>query len=280
MDFLNFLALNDEATLTLRGLDVNMLFSLVSRRSLFSQEQAQVNKRLKELQRRHNEFRRLLLGGQGPFSAGPAFLTSSQAPFVFLGSEGQFGNNPVSVLYTSSLWLDSFFCLNDSKLSIKRLNQHFFETLKELQKACGTVAVASDCCPVLPIIIMACLSALSEAAVAREVVRVHYRYIRVDEHICDWMKSAMSGQCSKALCQFTLTGHRECTGRLLTHCDENAHINSTLCFSGSWWILGFTLKLQTEYLMKSLVLVLLKHTAVCTLRTHRIGIVGASAVFS
>uniref|UniRef100_A0A3B4GF52 Centrosomal protein 83 n=1 Tax=Pundamilia nyererei TaxID=303518 RepID=A0A3B4GF52_9CICH len=36
-------------------------------RSLFSQEQAQVNKRLKELQRRHNEFRRLLLGGQGPF---------------------------------------------------------------------------------------------------------------------------------------------------------------------------------------------------------------------
>uniref|UniRef100_A0A3P8NQS1 Centrosomal protein 83 n=1 Tax=Astatotilapia calliptera TaxID=8154 RepID=A0A3P8NQS1_ASTCA len=67
-----------------------MLFSLVCRRLLFSQEQAQVNKRLKELQRRHNEFRRLLLGGQGPFSAGPAFLTSSQAPFVFLGSEGQF----------------------------------------------------------------------------------------------------------------------------------------------------------------------------------------------
>lgn len=66
----------------------------VKKRSLFSQEQAQVNKRLKELQRRHNEFRRLLLGGQGPFSAGPAFLTSSQAPFVLLGSEGQFGNNP------------------------------------------------------------------------------------------------------------------------------------------------------------------------------------------
>lgn len=220
-----------------------MLFSLVSRRSLFSQEQAQVNKRLKELQRRHNEFRRLLLGGQGPFSAGPAFLTSSQAPFVFLGSEGQFGNNPVSVLYTSSLWLDSFFCLNDSKLSIKRLNQHFFESLKELQKACGTVAVASDCCPVLPIIIMACLSALSEAAVAREVVRVHYRYIRVDEHVCDWMKSAMSGQSSKALCQFTLTGHRECTGRLLTHCDENAHINSTLCFF--WLMVDFRIHFKT-----------------------------------
>ncbi|KAL3976654.1 calcium binding protein 39 [Sarotherodon galilaeus] len=66
----------------------------VKKRSLFSQEQAQVNKRLKELQRRHNEFRRLLLGGQGPVSAGPAFLTSSQAPFVLLGSEGQFGNNP------------------------------------------------------------------------------------------------------------------------------------------------------------------------------------------
>uniref|UniRef100_A0A669E2T2 Centrosomal protein 83 n=1 Tax=Oreochromis niloticus TaxID=8128 RepID=A0A669E2T2_ORENI len=72
----------------------------VKKRSLFSQEQAQVNKRLKELQRRHNEFRRLLLGGQGPVSAGPAFLTSSQAPFVLLGSEGQFANNPVSVLYT------------------------------------------------------------------------------------------------------------------------------------------------------------------------------------
>lgn len=129
--FFYFLALNDEATLTLRGLDVSMLFSLVCRRLLFSQEQAQVNKRLKELQRRHNEFRHLLLGGQGPFSAGPAFLTSSQAPFVFLGSEGQFGNNPVSVLYTSSLWLDSFFCLNDSKLSIKRLNQHFFERASE-----------------------------------------------------------------------------------------------------------------------------------------------------
>uniref|UniRef100_A0AAQ5X8A8 Centrosomal protein 83 n=1 Tax=Amphiprion ocellaris TaxID=80972 RepID=A0AAQ5X8A8_AMPOC len=64
------------------------------KRSSFSEEQAQLNRRLKELQRRHNEFRRLLLGGQGSFSAGPAFLTSSPTPFLFLGSEGQFSNNP------------------------------------------------------------------------------------------------------------------------------------------------------------------------------------------
>lgn len=142
--------------------------------------------------------------------------------------------------------------------------------------------MASDCCPVLPIIIMACLSALSEAAVAREVVRVHYRYIGLmNIYVIGWkvlwVVRVVKHYISTS--PFTLTGHRECTGRLLTHCDEKAHINSTLCFSGSWWILGFTLKLQTEHLMKSLVLVLLKHTAACNLRTHRIGIVGASAVF-
>uniref|UniRef100_A0A8D3AUI5 Centrosomal protein of 83 kDa n=1 Tax=Scophthalmus maximus TaxID=52904 RepID=A0A8D3AUI5_SCOMX len=39
-----------------------LFFLPLSRRSFFSQEQAQVSKRLKELQRRHNEFRHLLLG--------------------------------------------------------------------------------------------------------------------------------------------------------------------------------------------------------------------------
>ncbi|XP_051248747.1 centrosomal protein of 83 kDa [Dicentrarchus labrax] len=64
------------------------------KRSSFSEEQAQLNRRLKELQRRHNEFRRLLLGGQGPYSAGPAFLTSSPTPFLLLGSEGPLSNIP------------------------------------------------------------------------------------------------------------------------------------------------------------------------------------------
>ncbi|XP_075932358.1 centrosomal protein of 83 kDa isoform X2 [Anarhichas minor] len=62
------------------------------KRSSFSEEQVQLNRRLKELQRRHNEFRRLLLGGQGTYSAGPAFLTPS--PFVLLGSEGPLANIP------------------------------------------------------------------------------------------------------------------------------------------------------------------------------------------
>ncbi|XP_037616412.1 centrosomal protein of 83 kDa isoform X1 [Sebastes umbrosus] len=66
------------------------------KRSSFSEEQAQLNRRLKELQRRHNEFRRLLLGGQGPYSAGPAFLTSAHAPnpFLLLGPEGPLANIP------------------------------------------------------------------------------------------------------------------------------------------------------------------------------------------
>ncbi|XP_049422255.1 centrosomal protein of 83 kDa isoform X2 [Epinephelus fuscoguttatus] len=61
--------------------------------SSFSEEQAQLNRRLKELQRRHNEFRRLLLGGQGLYGAGPNFLTSP-TPFLLLGSEGPLSNIP------------------------------------------------------------------------------------------------------------------------------------------------------------------------------------------
>uniref|UniRef100_A0A1A8JZN1 Coiled-coil domain containing 41 n=1 Tax=Nothobranchius kuhntae TaxID=321403 RepID=A0A1A8JZN1_NOTKU len=52
--------------------------------SVFSEEQAQLHRRLKELQRRHNEFRRLLLGGQGPLGGGPAGLN----PLLPHGSEG------------------------------------------------------------------------------------------------------------------------------------------------------------------------------------------------
>uniref|UniRef100_A0A1A7YNU4 Coiled-coil domain containing 41 n=1 Tax=Iconisemion striatum TaxID=60296 RepID=A0A1A7YNU4_9TELE len=54
------------------------------KQSVFSEEQAQLHRRLKELQRRHNEFRRLLLGGQGPLGGGPAGLT----PLLPHGSEG------------------------------------------------------------------------------------------------------------------------------------------------------------------------------------------------
>lgn len=74
------------------------VFSSLSRHSSFSEEQAQHSRRLKELQRRHNEFRRLLLGGQGPYSAGPAFLTSSATPVHLLGSEGLLSKIPVSIL--------------------------------------------------------------------------------------------------------------------------------------------------------------------------------------
>uniref|UniRef100_A0A671Y0K4 Centrosomal protein 83 n=1 Tax=Sparus aurata TaxID=8175 RepID=A0A671Y0K4_SPAAU len=80
------------------------LLSFLSRRSSFSEEQAQLSRRLKELQRRHNEFRRLLLGGQAPFSSGHAFLTSSPTPFLLLGSEGPMSNIPVSRMSCVSLY--------------------------------------------------------------------------------------------------------------------------------------------------------------------------------
>uniref|UniRef100_A0A1A8FCN8 Coiled-coil domain containing 41 n=1 Tax=Nothobranchius korthausae TaxID=1143690 RepID=A0A1A8FCN8_9TELE len=57
--------------------------------SVFSEEQAQLHRRLKELQRRHNEFRRLLLGGQGPLGGGPAGLN----PLLPHGSEGLLTTN-------------------------------------------------------------------------------------------------------------------------------------------------------------------------------------------
>ncbi|XP_075907931.1 centrosomal protein of 83 kDa [Nelusetta ayraudi] len=59
-----------------------------------SVEQAQFGRRLKDLQRRHNEFQRLLLGGQGAYSAGPAFMASYPAPFHLLGSGDPLSNVP------------------------------------------------------------------------------------------------------------------------------------------------------------------------------------------
>ncbi|KAJ0056853.1 hypothetical protein NL108_000635, partial [Boleophthalmus pectinirostris] len=49
-----------------------------------SEERARLSRQLKELQRRHNEFRQLLLGGQGSFSIGAPFMTSSPRHQTFL----------------------------------------------------------------------------------------------------------------------------------------------------------------------------------------------------
>ncbi|CAL8239009.1 unnamed protein product, partial [Gadus morhua 'NCC'] len=51
--------------------------STAKRRPSHSEEQTNLNRRLKELQRRHSEFRHLLLGHQAPTGTGPAFLPSS-----------------------------------------------------------------------------------------------------------------------------------------------------------------------------------------------------------
>ncbi|XP_030210888.1 centrosomal protein of 83 kDa isoform X1 [Gadus morhua] len=54
--------------------------STAKRRPSHSEEQTNLNRRLKELQRRHSEFRHLLLGHQAPTGTGPAFLPSSLFP--------------------------------------------------------------------------------------------------------------------------------------------------------------------------------------------------------
>ncbi|XP_077355588.1 centrosomal protein of 83 kDa isoform X3 [Festucalex cinctus] len=53
-----------------------------NKRPLHSEEHAHLRRRMRELQRRHNEFRRLLLGDQAGFTFGPSVLTSTQNPFV------------------------------------------------------------------------------------------------------------------------------------------------------------------------------------------------------
>ncbi|XP_076010525.1 centrosomal protein of 83 kDa-like [Genypterus blacodes] len=58
------------------------------KRTSSSEEQAQLIRRLKDLQRRHKEFRHLLLGGQGPLDIGTTFLTSSPTAMLIPGYEG------------------------------------------------------------------------------------------------------------------------------------------------------------------------------------------------
>lgn len=78
-------------------------FFFPSRRPAYSEEQAYLNRRLKELQRRHIEFRRLLLGNQVPSATGPTFLTPSPAPLLIPGSEGHLPNIHVSKVMFSDL---------------------------------------------------------------------------------------------------------------------------------------------------------------------------------
>ncbi|XP_056280778.1 centrosomal protein of 83 kDa isoform X2 [Pseudoliparis swirei] len=70
------------------------LEAAAAKRSSSSGEPPQLHRRMKELQRRHNEFRRLLLVGQGTFGVGPAFPASSPAPFPLLGAEAPSANVP------------------------------------------------------------------------------------------------------------------------------------------------------------------------------------------
>lgn len=65
----------------------------ICRRPLHSEEHAQQRRRMRELQRRHDEFRRLLLGDHSAFGLGPAILTSTQNPFVITDAAT---NAPVS----------------------------------------------------------------------------------------------------------------------------------------------------------------------------------------
>ncbi|KAJ8381514.1 hypothetical protein SKAU_G00022920 [Synaphobranchus kaupii] len=55
-----------------------------AKKPAYSEEQAHLHRRLKELQRRHGEFRRLLLGTQ--LASGPAFapVPGAEAPFAGL----------------------------------------------------------------------------------------------------------------------------------------------------------------------------------------------------
>uniref|UniRef100_A0A674ASA6 Centrosomal protein 83 n=1 Tax=Salmo trutta TaxID=8032 RepID=A0A674ASA6_SALTR len=61
-------------------------------RPSYIEEHALLNRRLKELQRRHSEFRRLLLGNQVTSATGPALITSTPGP----------GLGPISILVPGS----------------------------------------------------------------------------------------------------------------------------------------------------------------------------------
>lgn len=81
------------------------------RRPSYTEEHALLNRRLKELQRRHSEFRRLLLGNQVTSATGPALMTSTTGtglgPVLVPGSEGPSLHvstlKPGTFSYTSSL---------------------------------------------------------------------------------------------------------------------------------------------------------------------------------
>uniref|UniRef100_A0A3B4AYV8 Centrosomal protein 83 n=1 Tax=Periophthalmus magnuspinnatus TaxID=409849 RepID=A0A3B4AYV8_9GOBI len=77
--------------------DVNTCQSFMSRQATNSEERARLSRQLKELQRRHNEFRQLLLGGQGSFNIGAPFMTSSpHQQYTGPKSEGAIPNITVS----------------------------------------------------------------------------------------------------------------------------------------------------------------------------------------
>ncbi|CAL1568705.1 unnamed protein product [Knipowitschia caucasica] len=57
--------------------EVELEAEAAKKQATHSEERVRLSRQLKELQRRHNEFRQLLLGGQGSLSIGPPFMSSS-----------------------------------------------------------------------------------------------------------------------------------------------------------------------------------------------------------
>ncbi|XP_029598481.1 centrosomal protein of 83 kDa [Salmo trutta] len=72
--------------------ELELQTSSAKKRPSYIEEHALLNRRLKELQRRHSEFRRLLLGNQVTSATGPALITSTPGP----------GLGPISILVPGS----------------------------------------------------------------------------------------------------------------------------------------------------------------------------------
>lgn len=72
--------------------EVELEAEAAKRQASNSEERARLSRQLKELQRRHNDFRQLLLGGQGPLNLGAPFMTSSPHHFSGPRSEGAIPN--------------------------------------------------------------------------------------------------------------------------------------------------------------------------------------------
>ncbi|PWA20009.1 hypothetical protein CCH79_00016057 [Gambusia affinis] len=95
----------------------------IKRRSVFSEEQAQLKRRLKELQRRHDDFRCLLLSGQGP-----ALMTST----LSLGVEGRLAADLLCVKHTAEEMMGVIVCvLQEGEFS---LLQRRLESLENAQQ--------------------------------------------------------------------------------------------------------------------------------------------------